>query len=238
MPISTVKPRSLLPLPHSFRRELNRVDNVRVAGTPAKIPFQPVRDFLPSRLGVALKQLHAGHDHAGRAIAALQAVTFPEPLLHGMQLTVARESLNGGHFTAIGLDRKQRARLHSLAVEQHRAGAAQRGLAADVRASEFAVFTEEMGEQQAGFDVMLVLNSVDFYLYEAFHGTDSVHSFRCRNGASVCVNRTITQREKSKTFGKTPHSSIMRHRENRSGLHVTEKVGEHQSLRSVNQTKP
>jgi len=61
----------------------------------------------------------AGHQHARRAIAALQAVLLPEASWTGCSFAVALEPLDGRDLTAVGLPRQYRARLHRLAVEQH-----------------------------------------------------------------------------------------------------------------------
>src|SRR6185503_14625074 len=99
----------------------------------------------------------SGQDHAGRAVATLQAVTLPEALLKGMQLAVPCETLDGGDFGAIRLDSQERAGFYRLAIQKDRAGAAQRCLAPDVRSREFALIAEKIGEQQAGFDLVFVL---------------------------------------------------------------------------------
>ena len=47
--------------------------------------FHPLHDFLTRRLGVGREQRGPAHDHAGRAIAALEAEMVDEALLHGRQ---------------------------------------------------------------------------------------------------------------------------------------------------------
>ena len=49
---------------------------------------------------------------------------------------------------AVGLHGEHRARLRAAAVDEHRAGAALAGVAADVRAGEIEVFAQEVREQQ------------------------------------------------------------------------------------------
>jgi hypothetical protein len=118
--------------------------------------------------------LDSGQDHAGRAVATLQSVTFPEALLKGMQLAVAREALDGGDFGAIRLHGQQRAGFYGLAIQKHRAGTAQRRLAPDVGAGEFGLIAEKIGEQQAGFDLVLVQHSVDLDFDRTFQGMNAV----------------------------------------------------------------
>jgi len=54
---------------------------------------------------VRARKRAAGHQHARRAIAALQAVLLPEAFLDGVQLAVALEPLDGRDLTAVGLHR-------------------------------------------------------------------------------------------------------------------------------------
>src|SRR5206468_5072777 len=88
---------------HFLRRILNRVDDVRITGAAAQVAFQCVRDLFARWLWIALEQLRAGQDHAGSAIAALQAVALPKTLLHGMQLAILGQTFNGGDLRAVRL---------------------------------------------------------------------------------------------------------------------------------------
>src|SRR5688572_31639197 len=45
-------------------------------------------------VGVLVEEARGGHHHAGRAVAALQAVVLHERLLHRVQLAVGRQSLD------------------------------------------------------------------------------------------------------------------------------------------------
>jgi hypothetical protein len=60
------------------------------------------------------------------------------------------EALDRRHLVAVGLGRQDRAGLHRDAVERHRAGAALRSVAADVRAGEPQLIAEEVNEKGAG----------------------------------------------------------------------------------------
>src|SRR5213594_1887949 len=61
------------------------VDDVRIPGAATQIAVQAVRDLLAARRAILAEQVHGGHDHPGRAEAALQAVAVPEALLNRMQ---------------------------------------------------------------------------------------------------------------------------------------------------------
>ena len=62
---------------------------------------------------------------------------------------------------AVHLDGEARARFHGDAVEEHRAGAALAGVAADLGAGEPGELADEVHEQRARLDVPLVGAAVD-----------------------------------------------------------------------------
>ncbi len=66
-----------------------------------------------------------GRDHlTWRAEPALKRVVLDERALHGVQLPVTREALDGYHLAPIGGRGQHHASVHPVAVEQHRTGAA------------------------------------------------------------------------------------------------------------------
>ena len=84
-----------------------------------------------------------------------------ERLLHRVQLAVRGEALDRGDLGAVGLDAEHGAGLHRLAVEQHRAGAARRRVATDVRAREREPLAQDVDEQVTRLELQLVARSVD-----------------------------------------------------------------------------
>jgi hypothetical protein len=140
-----------------------------VAGAATKVAFDAVSDFFAGWLRICSQQLHTGHDHAGSAVTALEAMTFPEAFLHPVQLPVFGEAFDRGDLRAIGLDGEDGARLHRFAILQDGAGAADARLATDVRAGEFAVIAQEMYEQGARLDLVLLFHSIDFDSNQTFH---------------------------------------------------------------------
>ena len=101
-----------------------------------------------------------GEDHPRRAEAALQPVLRPERVLQRRELAVLRQSLDGGHARAVGLDRERGARLDGDAVHQHGAGAALAGITADLGAGQPGI-TEEVHEEEPRLDVPVVATTVD-----------------------------------------------------------------------------
>src|SRR5438876_510698 len=112
---------------------------MRVAGAAAEVALKTVSDLLASRFGVALEQLNAAHNHAGRAVATLQAVALPETLLHRVQLAVLRQSFDRGDVRTIGLDCQNRAGFDGAAIQQNCASAADAGFATNVGDGQFAM---------------------------------------------------------------------------------------------------
>ena len=84
-----------------------------------------------------------------------------ERLLQRRQLVAVGEALDGLDRRAVGLDGEQHAALHELAVDDHRAGAAVAGVAADVAAGQVEVVAQEVDQQPARLDLALVGRAVD-----------------------------------------------------------------------------
>src|SRR5207237_8105878 len=69
--------------------------------------------------------------------------------------------VDGGDRRALGLHGEDGAGLHGFAVDQHGAGAAMRGVAADVRAGQAEGLAQEVDEEQPRLDLDAVGNAVD-----------------------------------------------------------------------------
>src|SRR5262245_8738985 len=129
-------------------RRADGLDDVLVARAPAEVPLEAAPD-LDCREPVAVRaqEVDAGHDHAGRAEAALESVMLPERLLQRMQLAVRREALDRRDLAAVGLDREHGARLDRVPVQLDRAGAADGRVAADLRTGEAEAVAKEVDQQ-------------------------------------------------------------------------------------------
>ena len=101
-------------------------------------------------LAFAFEQRVARHHHPRRAKAALQAVLLIEALLDRVELPVLLEPFDRHDLPAVGLDGEHGAGLDGRSVEQHRACAAVRRVAADVRARQPQGLADEVDEQQRG----------------------------------------------------------------------------------------
>src|SRR5256885_9796488 len=105
-----------------------------IARATAQVSFQAVPDLVARRIRIAIDDLGGRHDHSRRAVTALQAVLLPESLLHRMEFPISGKPFNRGDIGAVSLDGKHCAGLHGLAVDEDRAGSADRSLTTDVRA--------------------------------------------------------------------------------------------------------
>ena len=130
-------------------------DDVLIAGAAAQIAFELFADDVVGEvMALAMDQIDRGHDHAGGAEAALQAVMLAEGFLHRMQRrAVGGQPLDGPDLVAVGHDRERGAGLHRLAVEMHDAGAALRGVAADMGARQPQIFAQKLDQQGTGVDI-------------------------------------------------------------------------------------
>src|SRR2546428_9737445 len=103
----------------------------------------------------------AGHQHAGCAVAALEAGLCHEPLVKRMQVAVLFQALHRHDFLVAGLDCEHRARLHRSAVHKDGAGAAVGRVAPDMGAGQPQHVPDQVDQQEARLDVSLVLLAVD-----------------------------------------------------------------------------
>ena len=133
----------------------DRLDDVVVAGAAADIAFELLANGVVVELvALAAHDIDRGHDHARRAIAALQAVILAERLLHRMQRTVRRrQPFDREHVGAFELQRQHGAGFDRLAVDVNDAGAALRRVAADMRAGEPQILAQKLHQQRARIDV-------------------------------------------------------------------------------------
>src|SRR5262245_51664850 len=101
------------------------------------------------------------HQLPRRAEAALRRVVFGKRLLKRMELAARAQTFNRRDLAAVGPDGKLAARVHRLAVEQYRAGAAFATVATDLRAGEIQVISEQLDQRPAILDVDLPRGPVD-----------------------------------------------------------------------------
>ena len=103
----------------------------------------------------------AGHDLSGRAIAALEGITFDESGLQRMELLALRQAFDGRDLAPLDERSKRKARFHALAVHQHRAGTALAEAAAFLGACQMQMLTKGIEQRRTSIERQPVLGSID-----------------------------------------------------------------------------
>src|SRR6266446_4220507 len=141
---------------------LNCADAVGVAGTAADIAGQVMADFALGRVRVLREQLPGSHDHARRTEAALQGMVLMERGLNRMQgATAGREPFDRRDRRTVGHHGKNRTGLGGLSVDIDGAGAALRGVAADIGSREAEIVAQQMNQKLARFHGSGMAHPVD-----------------------------------------------------------------------------
>ena len=128
----------------------HRSQDPRVPAAPAQVAGERAADRGVVRIGVLREQGDRRHDHARRAVAALQRAGVDEGLLHRVQATVGSQSLHRGDRGAVGRPEVHGAGPHRRPVEQHGAGAALALAARVLRAGELQVVAQQVQQRRAG----------------------------------------------------------------------------------------
>ena len=128
----------------ALRGGLDRIDDGLIAGAAAVIAGKMFAYLRPIRLGLLLQQILRGHQHARRAEAALQRIAIAKRRLQIGDLAAVGQSLDGLDGGAVRLHRQHQAGAHDLAIDAHRAGAANPMLAADMRSRQLQMLAQEI----------------------------------------------------------------------------------------------
>ena len=108
-----------------------------------------------------IAQAGGGHDHSRRAKTALEGLRIEKRLLHGMQISIAGQALDGGDFAALGPIGGHKAAMDGFAIKPDGAGAAIAGVAAFLHA-EPSQITGKGAETLTGVWLGIEISSVDF----------------------------------------------------------------------------
>ena len=140
----------------------HRLDDLAVAGAAAQHAGERVADLGLARPRIRAQQRLGAHQHARRADAALRRAVGDEGALQRRQRAVgAGEAFDRRHRAAVALADADDARADLLAVEQHRAGAAVAGVAADLGAGQAELVAQRVGEAPARIAGELARAAVD-----------------------------------------------------------------------------
>src|ERR1700730_3886455 len=91
---------------------MKSIVDAAVTGAAAKVALQVKRKVLLLLLGEA----GGRHDHPRAAKAALERLRIEKRLLHGMQITIAREALNGRYLAIRRAKSRNQAAMHRFPV--------------------------------------------------------------------------------------------------------------------------
>src|SRR5260370_1869042 len=157
---------------------LNCAYDVGVAGTAADIAGELMADLALGRVRVLRKQLPDGHDHARRAKAALQGMVLMESRLNRMQsATAGRESFDRRDRRTVRHHGENRAGFDRLSIDIDGAGAALRGVAADMGPCETEIVSKQMNQKLARFQRSGVTHAVNVDRHDVILFVVIDHSF-------------------------------------------------------------
>ena len=125
----------------------DRLDDRAIAGAAAQDAAERVLRFAFARPRVPTQQRDRGEQHAGRADAALRgAVEMKGGAKPSHDRVAVAETLDGFDGAPFDLPDAGQAGADGFAVDEHRAGAAVAGVAADLDASQSAGLAQRMAE--------------------------------------------------------------------------------------------
>ena len=122
------------------------VDDLAVAGAATEHATERVEHLFLRGPGTPAQELGRGHQHAWGADPALRRAVAVEGPLQAREGAVPGQALDGEDVAARDLAQRHQTGANLLAVEQHRAGAAIAGVAADLGADQPELLAEHVGE--------------------------------------------------------------------------------------------
>src|SRR5437588_4840487 len=131
----------------SRRGQLDRLEDLDVAGATAENARQRVFDGLARRVGVAVEQRHGGKQHRRRAIPALRGAELGEGDLKGMRIAAPCHAFDRHDVAALQVEGHRQAGEVRFAIDQHTAGRALAQLAAMFGAGESQVFAKNFEQR-------------------------------------------------------------------------------------------
>ncbi|MND83769.1 hypothetical protein D3C80_756420 [compost metagenome] len=114
------------------------------------------------RVGYPFEEIHAGHENARSAKAALQGVMTAKGLLQVAQSVVVGQGLDGLDTPLVPLYREHQAGTHGDSVHQHRAGTANTVFASDMDTGGTEVVAQEVAELGPRFSQRFAGAAIEF----------------------------------------------------------------------------
>ena len=136
-------------LPPGARHQLDRLDDLRVAGAAAEVAVDRPRDLLAARAGLPVEEVLGAERDPGDAEPALDAPGGGERLRDDLALA-GGDALEGQHLAALGPPRLEGAGDERAAVDQGQAAAAlPLGLAAVLDRGDVAALAQRVEQRLA-----------------------------------------------------------------------------------------
>src|SRR5260221_5790923 len=104
---------------------MKSIVDAAIPSTAAKVALQVKWKVLL----LLFREAGGRHDHARAAKAALEPLRIKKRLLHRMQITIAREALDGRYLAISGAKSRHQAAMHRFSVEPYSANPAISGIA-------------------------------------------------------------------------------------------------------------
>src|SRR3984957_17737944 len=188
-PDGCVRRLSEVGLGHRLGAGGDRQHDILITSAAAQVAFELLADGVDGEIvALAVDDIDRGHDHAGGAETAFQSGILAEGFLHRIQgPAIDRQPFDRTDLVPVRHHRQRGAGFDRSAVEMHDAGAALRGIAADMGTGEPQIFAQELHQKRAGIDIgvngISVHNQGDFrHLRALFINADATRRrshFRC-----------------------------------------------------------
>src|SRR4051812_36144807 len=141
----------------------------RIGAAAADIPLHVLEDLLAAGIRILLQQRYPGHDHPGRAVAALHGARLEKSFLQRMQPAVALETLDGDDRLIADAAGRRHTGAYRAAVYQHRATAALPFPAAVLGAREVEIVAQDAEKRPRGVCVHTAPCSVHIHFFDPGH---------------------------------------------------------------------
>ena len=157
------------------------------------MPGEEVDDLVPTRVWTTRQEILRRHQDAGGTEPALQRVVPAKGNLQRRQVSASGQPLDRAQLAAVHLNREQEAATHRGSVHDHRAGAADAVLAADVRPGETQAMPKEVRQQQPRLHRLDVAAPVDRHV-DGDHAASSDASAQAARSARSTMSAVSSRR--------------------------------------------
>jgi hypothetical protein len=134
----------------------------RMRSATADISLQSLHNLRAAGIGIFLQQGHTAYDHSGSAIRALKRALIEKRLLHGMQLAVVFETLNGDNGFSRSVADGELAGSSRYAIQQDGASATLAFTTTVLGSGQSKLFAQRKQQRAFGFGCKRPALSVDF----------------------------------------------------------------------------